>query len=402
MSVPAAEDIQQETLLVHAGAPSLVDGAGPVNTPVIRTSTVRFRDTATQTAYQQLRAQGEPVATYGRHGLETHRALEQAVSSLEGGYRSFLTPSGLSAITLVLLSLLSPGDHVLVSDSVYSPIRRVDKTLLKRLGIDVEYFSVSDSTLSQKFKPNTRLLYVESPSSLLYEVLDLPELAALARARGVLVATDNTWSGGFFYKPLTLGANISIQASTKYIGGHSDLMQGIVTVDTPELFALIAPTYEALGLTVGADDAYLALRGLRTLSVRLRQHQVNALEVARYLAQHSGVSRVFYPALESDPGHRLWKRDFSGASGLISFEFSHASVQAAHTFVDALSFFGIGASWGGYESLALMAAPERLQEHSCWTGSHPVVRLHIGLESPLDLIADIKQAFDTSNQLHLA
>jgi cystathionine beta-lyase len=273
MSVPAAEDIQQETLLVHAGAPSLVDGAGPVNTPVIRTSTVRFRDTATQTAYQQLRAQGEPVATYGRHGLETHRALEQAVSSLEGGYRSFLTPSGLSAITLVLLSLLSPGDHVLVSDSVYSPIRRVDKTLLKRLGIDVEYFSVSDSTLSQKFKPNTRLLYVESPSSLLYEVLDLPELAALARARGVLVATDNTWSGGFFYKPLTLGANISIQASTKYIGGHSDLMQGIVTVDTPELFALIAPTYEALGLTVGADDAYLALRGLRTLSVRLRSIQ---------------------------------------------------------------------------------------------------------------------------------
>jgi len=402
MSVPAAEDIQQETLLVHAGAPSLLDGAGPVNTPVIRTSTVRFRDTATQTAYQQRRAQGEPVATYGRHGLETHRALEQAVSSLEGGYRSFLTPSGLSAITLVLLSLLSPGDHVLVSDSVYSPIRRVDKTLLKRLGIDVEYFSVSDSTLSQKFKPNTRLLYVESPSSLLYEVLDLPELAALARARGVLVATDNTWSGGLFYKPLTLGANISIQASTKYIGGHSDLMQGIVTVDTPELFALIAPTYEALGLTVGADDAYLALRGLRTLSVRLRQHQVNALEVARYLAQHSGVSRVFYPALESDPGHRLWKRDFSGASGLISFEFSHASVQAAHAFVDALSFFGIGASWGGYESLALMAAPERLQEHSYWTGSHPVVRLHIGLESPLDLIADIKQAFDTSNQLHLA
>ena len=201
-----------QTRLVHAGSPDLTGGAGPVNVPVVRTSTVRFADTATHAALNGQRAAGERVATYGRHGLDTHQALEAAVASLEGGYRSILAPSGLSAIVLVLLATLAPGEHALVSDSVYSPLRRVDKALLQRYGIEVQYFSPGRDDLETLIRPSTRLLYLESPSSLLYEVLDLPALAATARRHGVLVATDNTWSGGLYYQPLALGAHISIQA----------------------------------------------------------------------------------------------------------------------------------------------------------------------------------------------
>lgn len=385
-----------QTRLVHAGSPELKNGAGPVNVPVVRTSTVRFADTATQAALNTLRASGDRVATYGRHGLDTHQALEAAVTSLEGGYRTVLAPSGLAAITLVLLATLGPGDHALVADSVYSPVRKVDKSLLRRYGIEVEYFSPARDALERLIRPNTRLLYLESPSSLLFEVLDLPALAATARRHGVLVAADNTWSGGLYYQPLALGANISIQAATKYLAGHSDVMMGVVTVDSAALAQKIGQTYDALGFSVGADDAYLTLRGLRTLDVRLARHQENALAVARYLARHADVARVFHPALELDPGHALWRRDFSGASGLVSFAFDNPDPTAASRFIDALRYFSIGASWGGYESLALEAAPERLAEHSIWRqgpGQQSVVRLHIGLEHPQDLIDDLEHAF---------
>ncbi|MCY1196727.1 Cystathionine beta-lyase [compost metagenome] len=386
-----------QTRLVHAGSPELKQGAGPVNVPVVRTSTVRFADTATQAALGRQRAAGERVATYGRHGLDTHQALEEAVASLEGGYRSVLAPSGLSAIVLVLLATLAPGDHALVSDGVYSPVRKVDRALLQRYGIEVEYFSAARDELEPLIRPNTRLLYLESPGSLLYEVLDLPALAAVARRHGVLVAADNTWSGGLYYRPLALGAHISIQAATKYLAGHSDVMMGVVTVDGPDLARQIGATFDALGLAVGADDAYLTLRGLRTLDVRLARHHENALAVARYLAGQADVARVYYPALEQDPGHALWRRDFSGASGLVSFAFRDTDPAAAARFIDALRYFAIGASWGGYESLALEAAPERLAEHGNWRESglerQSVARLHIGLESPLDLIEDLERAF---------
>jgi len=382
------------TRLLHAGAPALRGGSGPVNVPVVRTSTVRFESSAAYADLHHRRSAGERLATYGRHGLDTHRALEDAVTALEGGHRAFLTPSGLSAITLVLVALLSPGDHALVADSVYSPVRRVDDTLLQRLGITLEYFSPSQDDLATRIRPDTKLIYLESPSSLLYEVLDLPKLSAVARAHGIPVATDNTWGAGWFYQPLALGANISIHAATKYISGHSDVMQGIVVTDSEALSAKIASAHEALGLTVGADDAYLALRGLRTLPVRLAQHQRHATQVAEWLLDQPQVSRVFYPALPSDPGHALWKRDFSGANGLVSFAFEEGvAARAGEQFIDALRFFGIGASWGGYESLALVAAPERVREHSFWAGTQPVVRLHIGLEDPQDLIGDLAQAF---------
>ncbi|MDB5954838.1 cystathionine beta-lyase [Ramlibacter sp.] len=388
------------TRLLHAGAPPLRAGSGPVNVPVVRTSTVRFESVAALEDHHHRRADGERIASYGRHGLDTHRALEDAVTQLEGGHRAFLAPSGLSAITLVLLGLLSQGEHALVADGVYAPVRRVEQTLLKRLGITLEFFSPARADLAARIRPNTRLVYLESPSSLLFEVLDLPALAAVARAHGVPVATDNTWSGGWFHQPLKLGANISIQAATKYIAGHSDVMQGIVVVDSPALARRIASAHEALGLTVGADDAYLALRGLRTLPVRLTQHQRHALQVAQWLQAHPAVERVFYPALPDDPGHALWKRDFTGASGLVSFAFRDADATRARRFVDTLQHFAIGASWGGYESLAHLAAPERLREHGCWQGSQPVVRLHVGLEDPGDLIADLGQAFAHSEEAH--
>lgn len=390
-----------QTRLVHAGSPALTQGAGPVNVPVVRTSTVRFADTATQAALNQQRAAGDRVATYGRHGLDTHQALEEAVALLEGGYRTVLAPSGLAAITLVLLATLAPGDHALVADSVYSPVRKVDKSLLARYGIEVEYFSPGQDALEPLIRPSTRLLYLESPSSLLFEVLDLPALAATARRHGLWVAADNTWSGGLYYQPLALGAHISIQAATKYLAGHSDVMMGVVTVDSAELAQRIGATYDALGLSVGADDAYLTLRGLRTLDVRLARHQVNALAVAQYLATHPDVSRVFHPALPDDPGHALWRRDFSGASGLVSFAFDHPDPTAASRFIDALQYFSIGASWGGYESLALEAAPQRLAEHSLWkqvSGQQSVVRLHIGLENPQDLIGDLERAFSSTRE----
>ncbi|SSW67800.1 cystathionine beta-lyase [Achromobacter agilis] len=393
----SARQARIQTRLVHAGSPELKQGAGPVNVPVVRTSTVRFADTATQAALARQRASGERVATYGRHGLDTHQALEEAVASLEGGYRSILAPSGLSAIVLVLLATLAPGDHALVADGVYSPVRKVDRALLQRYGIAVEYFSAARDDLEARIRPNTRLLYLESPSSLLYEVLDLPALAATARRHGVLVAADNTWSGGLYYQPLALGAHISIQAATKYLAGHSDVMMGVVTVDGPDLARQVGATADALGLAVGADDAYLTLRGLRTLDVRLARHHENALAVARYLEGQADVARVYYPALEQDPGHALWRRDYSGASGLVSFALRHADPAAASHYLDALQYFSIGASWGGYESLALEAAPDRLAEHGYWREGgqerQSVLRLHVGLESPLDLIEDLERAF---------
>ena len=393
-----SRDLGAATRLLHAGAPALREGAGPVNVPVVRTSTVRFASVAALDDAHHRRAAGERVASYGRHGLDTHRALEDAVVGLEGGHRAFLAPSGLSAITLVLLALLEPGDHALVADSVYSPVRRVDATLLRRFGIVLDYFSPSQDDLESLIRPRTRLLYLESPSSLLYEVLDLPALAAIAHRHGLTVAADNTWSGGWFHRPLALGADISIQAATKYIAGHSDLMQGVAVSGDAERSRRLATTYEALGLTVGADDAALALRGLRTLPVRLAQHQRNATRVAQFLQTHPAVERVFYPALPDHPGHALWKRDFSGASGLVSFAFGDADAAQARAFVDALTLYGIGASWGGYESLALIAAPERLAEHSVWRGRQPVVRLHIGLEDADDLIADLAQAFEAAHR----
>jgi len=389
----AAHDDSLQTRILHAGSPPFEGGVAPVNVPVVRTSTVRFEGDATRASLHHRREAGEPVSTYGRHGMATHRALEAAIGELEGAGDVLLAPSGLSAISLVFIALLSPGDHVLVQDSVYGPIRERVEPLLARLGVSFSYFSAGEGVPESLVRPETRLIYAESPSSFLYEVVDLPALSWFARKHDVLLAADNTWGAGLLYQPLALGADISIQATTKYLGGHSDLMQGAVSTSNRELARKLRDTHDALGLSVGADDASLALRGIRTLAVRLAQHGRNALEVAQYLqTERDAVARVFHPALPDDPGHALWRRDFAGSNGLVSFALQRASREQASAFVDALRLFSIGASWGGYESLALIAPRSRLREHSYWRGSEPVVRLHVGLEDPADLIDDLSQA----------
>lgn len=381
------------TQLIHAGSQAFRQQTAPVNVPVVRTSTVRFESMQAYEELHRRRQAGENIASYGRHGMDTHRALEDAIVALEGGQRSFLAPSGLAAISLTFLALLSPGDHALVSDSVYAPVRKLHEQLLARLGIEITYFSPSRDDVEQLVRPSTKLLYVESPGSLLYEVLDLPRLADIARRYGLVLAADNTWGSGYLYQPLRLGAHVSVLASTKYLSGHSDVMQGAVVVSDAALATRIAQASDAFGIAIGADDAYLTLRGVRTLAVRLAQHQRNALRIAELLQDHVEVSRVFYPALPADPGHALWRRDFSGANGLLSFELDRFSVRQAHAFVDALQLFSIGASWGGYESLVQLVSPERLAAQSCWSGQQPVIRLHIGLEEVSDLVDDLKQAF---------
>jgi cystathionine beta-lyase len=394
-----ARDDHLLTRVVHAGSPPFDQGAAPVNVPVVRTSTVRFASDADRVELNHRREAGEPVSTYGRHGMATHRALEAAIAELEGADEVLLAPSGLSAVSLVFIALLSSGDHVLVQDSVYGPVRERVEPLLTRLGVSVSYFSAGDGVPTASVRPNTRLIYAESPSSFLYEVVDLPALAAFAREHRIVLAADNTWGAGLLYRPLALGADISVQAITKYLGGHSDLMQGAVSTANPALASKLRAAHDALGLSVSADDAYLALRGIRTLAVRLAQHGRNAFEVAQYLqSERKAISRVFHPALPDDPGHTLWRRDFTGANGLVSFALRNADQSKARAFVDALRLFGIGASWGGYESLALVAPLSRVREHSYWRGDEPVVRLHIGLEDPTDLIADLRQAFHRVHQ----
>jgi cystathionine beta-lyase len=390
MSTPV---LHKTTRLMHAGAPAFADGSAPVNVPVERTSTVRFENTSSRASLQKRREAGETVSTYGRDGRQTHRALEAAIGELEGARDVLLAPSGLSAISLVFISVLSPGDHVLVHDGVYGPVRERVEPLLTRLGVAFTYFSAADGLPRKHIQRNTKLIYAESPSSFLYEILDLPALADLAHEHGALLAADNTWGAGLLYQPLALGADISIQAVTKYLGGHSDLMQGAVSTIDEELGLRLRETHHALGLSVSADDAYLALRGIRTLPVRLAQHARGAFAVATYLQRVRAVTRVFHPALATDPAHALWSRDFHGANGLVSFALRDADAARGAAFIDALKVFGIGASWGGYESLALVAPPQRLSGQRYWPGTEALIRLHVGLEDADDLILDLAQAF---------
>lgn len=385
-----------DTRLLHAGAPPFDEttGVAPVNVPVVRTSTVRFADMATFSDVSRRRSQGERIPTYGRQGMDTHQALEEAITLLEGGACCFLTPSGVSAISLAFLALLAPGDHVLVTDSVYGPVRYLDNTVLRRMKIEVTYFRPDGSDLASQIKPNTRMIYAEAPGSLLFEMHDMPALSALAREHGLLLVADNTWGSGYLYRPLALGADVSVISATKYIGGHSDLMMGAVVIADPDLARRMYATYYALGLTIGADDASLALRGVRTLPIRLAQHERHAADVLAFLQAHPAVAKVWCPALPEDPGHALWQRDCHGNNGLLSITLKTTDHDAARRFVDALTLFGIGFSWGGYESLVSLVDAGELARHSAWDGGdQALVRLHIGLEAPQDLVADLAQAF---------
>lgn len=388
--------VHLDTVLQHTGVADFdpVTGAAPVALPSIRTSTVRFKNLDALQQAAAGKARGERRVTYGRAGMDTHAALEQVFCELEGAQRAFLASSGLGAITLALFSVLNSGDHVLIADCAYGPVRYLDKTVLSRMAIDVTYCRATVDALASQLRPATRVLYVESPGSLLFEMLDMPALASFAREHGLILVTDNTWGSGYIYRPLDLGADISVVAGTKYVGGHSDLMLGAVMANDPDLVRRINDTHYAMGYSISADDAWLAIRGVRTLAIRMKQAADNALTICEFFASRPETGRIFHPAWPDDAGHALWQRDCTGSNGMLSVAL-RLNQASARRFVDSLTLFGIGFSWGGFESLVQWVDPASIDCHDYWQdGGQSVVRLHIGLENPQDLIDDLTQALD--------
>ena len=379
--------LKPETRLVTAGRdPQAYFGF--VNPPVYHASTVLYPTAQDQVAH---RARYQ----YGRRGTPTSEALEDALKELEGPACAgvALLPSGLSAISTVLLSVVGAGDHILVSDSIYRPTRVFCDGVLKRLGTETTYYDplIGDG-IAKLFKTNTRAVFVEAPGSQSFEMQDIPAIAKVAHGKGATVLMDNTWATPLYFDAFRHGVDLSIQAGTKYIGGHSDIMFGSVSANAAALTKLKA-TVAAMGLCVGPDDIYLALRGLRTLGVRLARHYESGLLIARWLAQRPEVARVLHPAIESDPGHAIWKRDFSGASGLFSIVLKPASEQAVYAFMNELTLFGMGFSWGGFESLVILFDCSEYRTATKWAPGGPTLRFHIGLEDAGDLIADLERGF---------
>jgi cystathionine beta-lyase len=379
------------TRLSHAGRAG-TKTHGFVNPPLHRGSTVLYENMAQRRAF--LRRRLDQVLTYGLNGSATHHQLENVIAEIEGGTRCQIVSTGLAAVTVPLLGYLGAGDHVLMPDSVYGPVRSFCDTMLKRLGVFTHYYrpEASPDELAPSIRPETRVLYLESPGSHTFEVQDVPALAALAHARGLAVLMDNTW-GIHAFQPFAHGVDVSIQALTKYAVGHSDVLLGSITTREDAHWQKVRDAALLLGQYASPDDCWLTLRGLRTMAVRLERQMQSGLEVAGWLASRPEILRVLHPALPGAPGHDLWKRDFSGACSLFGVVFRpDISVEATHRMVDALKLFGIGASWGGYESLALPTTGfvTRTAEKPDFGGA--MVRFHIGLEDPEDLIADLKQA----------
>ena len=376
-----------KTRLVHAARAKVTGDVGTVNPPVVRCSTVLYRDIATRKAVRARREGGAREFSYGASGTPTTFALEDAINELEGGQRTVLFPSGLAAIAHVFLSMLKPGAHVLCAETVYGPARAIAMNYLAQRAISCEFYSGGHEEVAKRLRPETQMVYLDNPGSIVYDIQDVPELAKLLAGRETLLAVDNTWGAPGLYRPLDLGADISIVAVTKYIAGHSDLVMGSVSAGSRCADRLWRDA-NLLGQTVSPDDAYGALKGLRTAAARLAMHQAHAREVVGWLRQQPKVARILYPALPDDPGYVLWKRDFRGANGLLSIAFKpHISQADADRFVDSLRLFGVGASWGGYESLALTYPII----HG-WSGG-ALVRLHIGLEDPADLVRDLARSF---------
>jgi cystathionine beta-lyase len=376
------------TRLSHIGnAPS--DFHGFVNPPVVHASTVLFPNAkAMETKSQKY--------TYGTRGTPTTDALCEAIDALEGSAGTILVPSGLAAVTVPFLAFLSAGDHALIVDSVYFPTRHFCDTMLKRLGVTVEYYDpMIGAGIESLIKPNTRLVHTEAPGSNTFEMQDIRAISAVAHRRGCVVTMDNTWATPLYFKPLDHGVDISIHAATKYPSGHSDILMGTVSANAAHWERLL-DAHGALGLCGAPDDSYQILRGLRTMGIRLERHQESTLNIARWLEERDDVARVLHPALPSFPGHDLWKRDFTGSSGIFSFVLKAGSPDQfkpkAHAFLDALSIFGLGWSWGGFESLAVHVGLS--DRRICKAPSEgPVIRLQIGLEDVADLRSDIEAGF---------
>lgn len=386
--------MHDDTKLVHAGRhPERYEGA--VNPPVFHASTILSPNLADWERKAADRAKEVPGTYYGRGGTPTTHALQEALAELEGAYQCVVFSSGLGACTGALLAYLGQGDHLLLSDSVYGPTRQAATRLLKRYGVTTTFYDpLVGGGIAQLIQPNTRVVFVESPGSLTFEMQDIPAIAEAAHRAGAVVLMDNTWGTPLYFKAFEHGVDVSIQAATKYVVGHSDAMLGTVSCNEAAWPKLKSTHYD-LGQTAGPDDLYLAQRGLRTMSIRLKQHWESGVRLAEWLAARSEVERVLHPALSSDPGHALWKRDFKGACGLFGVVFKPIDKERLRAFIDALQLFGLGASWGGYESLIMPFSPERTARP--WPYPGPCVRFHAGLENINDLIADLEQAFARMN-----
>jgi cystathionine beta-lyase len=388
---PAGDD----TILTHAGNRPH-DNFGVVNPPVYHASTILFPTVAALREANASRAQFSMV-TYGRQGTPTTIAFEEAVAKLEGADRALALPSGLAAIAVSLMAFLKAGDHLLMVDTVYGPVRTLCKRLLADFGIETTYYDPAiGERIEGLIRPETKVVYLEAPGSLTFEMQDVPTIAAAAKARGATVMMDNTWATPLFFKPLQHGVDLVIEAATKYLSGHSDVMMGVVAADLDRLLRVKTAAH-MMGHAAAPDDCYLALRGLRTLSVRLERHQRTGLELARWLQARPEVDRVLHPALPQDPGHRLWKRDFSGATGLFGVVLKPCAPRALEAMLDGMALFGMGYSWGGYESLILPVDPKALRSATPWRETGPVLRLHAGLEDIKDLMADLERGFARLN-----
>lgn len=375
-------DIKPQTRLVTAGREFSEHGI--VNPAVYRASTITFPDVETLDSRKQ-------DYVYGRRGTPTSRAFETAVAALEGGYDCKAAPSGLMAITTALLAFLKSGDHLLMVDTAYHPARLLCDSVLKGLGIETTYYDpLLGHNISTLMKPNTRVVYCETPGSQTMEVQDIRAIADVAHKHGALCMIDNTWGAGYFFKAFEHGCDVSIQAATKYIVGHSDAMLGTVTC-TKETWDQFKDTYETLGVFAGPDDMYLGLRGLRTMDVRLERHMKSGIAVAEWFRSRPEVDTVLHPALSNAPGHKIWSRDFTGASGLFSIVLKPVSEKAVAAMLDNLAIFSMGYSWGGFESLVVPFKPHRTATE--WTPDGPCLRFHIGLEHVDDLIADLSEGF---------
>ena len=388
--------LHRDTVLTHVGGKP-ADRHGAVNPPVYRASTILFPTVADWEA-SRVHANRFTRLRYGQFGTPTTFALEEAIAALEGGYRAMLLPSGLAAATTVLLALLRSGDHVLMTESAYQPTRHFCKAHLERYGITTTFYDPCiGAGIRDLMRPETRLVFMESPGSITFDVQDIPAIVDAAHAHGALVALDNTWATPYFLPAMQMGVDVSVIAATKYIGGHADVLLGTITTTEP-LYERVRSMVAELGYCVSPDDAFLALRGLRTLGMRLERHQRNTLQVAQWLQQRPEVDRVIYPALPGDAGHDLWKRDFRGASGLFGVLLHPVPKPAVDAMLNSLRLFGMGASFGGFESLAIPMDSTRLRKLTN-SPNGKYLRLHVGLEDPADLIADLEQGLDTLREV---
>jgi len=383
--------MKDNTVVTHAGNRPF-ENYGIVNPPVYHASTV-----LSETLEQRIDRSNAKVR-YGRAGTPTSFALEEAMTALEQAHGTVLAPSGLAAITMALCAFVETGDHILVTDSTYTPTRNFSNGVLKRLGVETEYFDpLIGAGIAELIRDNTRVIWTECPGSQTFDVQDLPAIVEAAHARDVVVMTDNTWSGGYFRKPLAEGVDISVQAATKYIVGHSDVMMGTIACNEAT-YEQVRSSSSSYGMCCGPDDIYLALRGLRTIGVRMDRHFENGVKLAEWLQSRPEVTRVMHPALPQDPGHEIWKRDFTGASGLFGFVLEENNRDKLSAMMNHMELHGMGSSWGGYESLLIPSWPEQSRTATSWDVPGQCMRIHVGLEDPDDLIADLEAGFERMNK----